>query len=124
MRFSRLAELSGSTDELLWPSVPCYASPSVYRSRSASPSSLPIISRCGPFTNGVSVVQISFLGFSRRLLQNLLFVLHLRGYHARDDSFLALCQRSISQSVGSWRNDLRPGWHSVFPTRGSAASHK
>src|SRR5262249_85617 len=118
-RLSRMAELSGSADVLLRPSISCYFSSDIRREHAASPNSLWIVFERGPSNNHFSLVQIFVLGVSRRLLQDAFIICSLRHYHTWDDCVFPLYRNGLSQSMGPWRyNDLVDG-NSLLPASGN-----
>src|SRR5438477_2081923 len=104
--FSRMAELLGSADDLRRTPLPCYVSSNICREHATSASSLWIIFECHPSSNALSLVQVSVLGISGRLLPNALLICSLRHYYTRDDRVFSLPRRRSSQSVAAWRHYL------------------
>src|SRR5438270_77672 len=104
--FSRMAELLGSADDLRRTPLPCYVSSNICREHATSASSLWIIFECHPSSNALSLVQVSVLGISGRLLPNALLICSLRHYYTRNDRVFSLPRRRSSQSVAAWRHYL------------------
>src|SRR5205085_2061022 len=117
---SRVAELPGSASNLLRAALPAPYSSSTHRRDQAEPRYRDPLSGRNANPDRVSLVQVSLLALSRRLLPHLLTVLDSRHHHTELDSVFTLCRRAGFESLDARGvNDLAHR-NSLFAVRRSS----